>query len=185
MNPITMITWVDVWPLQYAVFRQQKSFDGDQAKLVGATRDTRTIIFRGPPSSDAWETDSDDDPCEDTALLGLKEWVPLKRLLARIRTALTTEHGPPEFGKIYLESLLAQGHVDWYRSDGPYSAAHHRFHCAVVTNPAAQIYAGLQSAHLPAGQIALIDQSMKCSTINYGVKPRIHLIVDVRRPEET
>lgn len=185
MNPITLVTWLDVWPLQAAVWRQQKQLEGDTGRRLGSQRDTRTVIFRGPPSEEAWTDDSDDEACEDTAFLEMKEWLTIKRLLARARTALTTPSGPPEFGKIFLESLLPQGHIDWQRADGAYSQAHHRFHVAVVTNPAAMLYAGLQSMQLFAGQVALVDNSMKISAVNYGVKPRIHLIVDVRKPEET
>jgi hypothetical protein len=184
VTPITVITWLDVWALQSALWRQQKQLDGDAARRLGSQRDTRTLVFRGPNSDEAWDSGDDDAPCEDTALLGLKEWLPLKRLLARAGTALTTPAGPPEFGRIFLESLLPKGHVDWHSAGDPYSHAHHRFHCALVTNPAAMLYAGLQSAHLAAGQVALVDQSMLTSAVNFGVRPRIHLVVDVRRPEE-
>lgn len=183
------VSFIDTWGLASAVYRHRSAFDQNRLRQTtpgSPHHSTQTIFFRGPrdPSPENW---FDDAPQVDYGLLGQKEWQTAKNVLSRIRRAVQAtlpagqELGPA--GKAMIVLLKAGCHIDWHVDEGEYAEAHIRFHLPIVTNPGCALYSGGEVQYMPAGQLTWFDNRVKHSGTNLGAHPRVHLIVDFRKPE--
>lgn len=114
--------------------------------------------------------------------LKLKEWQPLKAVIARGLNALTPPGKErPSLASVGIEKLLPKGHTEWEQIT---DADFNRFHLAIVTNPAASFYCGGAVVNMNIGILNYIDVGQLHSAVNLGDHPRYHLIVDVRKDED-
>ena len=145
--------------------------------------DASVILLRAPANTalDAWQLDADhvDDPV-------LAEWKSAKALLNRVRNAASGALGgkPADLGKALIVSLKPGGHIPWHLDEGEYAERHTRFHLAISSNPAAWLLSGADRWQPGVGGLVWVNHRVLHSEVNFGDFPRIHLVVDVRKPDE-
>lgn len=182
-RPIAFLDTTQFQGYLFTKYRDQwKKFRLRQDTAGTAHGQTETILLRGPhdPSLENWTLDVDHF---DTPLLA--EWKSAQGLLNRVRNACANAIGGQSvtLGKAMLVALKAGGHVDWHVDEGEYAERHDRLHLAIATNPAARLLSGLESINLPVGHMAWMNNRILHGALNLGDWPRIHLIVDVRKPD--
>ncbi len=118
----------------------------------------------------------------ESALPILAEWKTAKTLLSRLRVAAAPLVGgkTAELGQAALVRLKPGGHIEWGCDETDYLA----LHLAVVPSPGAWVYSGGESAVLPVGQLTFVNHRVLYSAVNFGDHPVIHLVVDVREPQD-
>lgn len=176
----TPITYIDVWPLSAALFKERARFSENtkrQEQPGGAHKETQSILLRGPEDADEenWFLD-----IKQVDYPILKNWKSAKSVLERVRKAVNNR----PLGKVMIVQLRPAASVAWHVDNGPYYDAYHRLHLPLVTNPGAQMFSGLAALHIPVGHLIHIDNRVLHSAINVGQHPRIHMIIDVKKPEE-
>jgi hypothetical protein len=121
----------------------------------------------------------------DADLPILKEWKSAKNLLARFRAeaAQSFDGRRPELGKVWLEQLPGMCGTPWTIEEDDYAQAHIRTRVCIIPAPEAWSMSGLERVILATGIVNEIDHRNLCSEINLSAYPRVHLIVDVKRPE--
>lgn len=186
MNLILPVDFIDVSRMAAALVMKHSIHFADDTRRQNAVgsphHDTETILLRGPLGEVSHETWFEDVPHADTALLD--GWPSAKAVMGKIAESHRRRAGlEPIFGKAMVVSLKPGGHVDWHTDQGAYAEAHDRFHLCLIPSSGAVIFSGLQSAMLPVGQLTWINNRELHSAINAGTNARIHLIVDVRKPE--
>ena len=116
--------------------------------------------------------------------LKLKEWQPLKAVVARGLNALTpVGKERPTLASIGIEKLLPKGHTEWVQ-DAEFAVDHNRFHLPIITNPGAFFYCGTAMVNMLPGILSYVDVGQWCSAVNNGDHPRYHLIVDIHKAPE-
>lgn len=164
-------------------FRDRFGQDARREKAPGSPHhDTDAILLRGPkdPSPANWFGD-----IEHVDYPILKEWKSAANLLSRIRNAAAPflKGQQAVLGKAMVVRLKPKGFVDWHVDEGEYAAVHDRLHICLIPSPGAWLYSGGEMACPPVGQITWINNRVLHSATNLGDVARVHLIVDVRKPE--
>lgn len=114
----------------------------------------------------------------------LKEWNSGRALLSRIRSRAAPFFGnrTPQLGLAWIESLDPLSGTPW-RAE-PESEGLARLRTCLVPSPGAISHSGQQSALLSVGLVNLIDHRALCCEVNHGENARVHLVVDVRIPDD-
>lgn len=186
MNFIIPVDFIDVSHMAAALVMKHAVHFADDTRRQNAPgsahHDTETILLRGPLGEVSRKTWYEDVPHADTELLA--GWPSARNVLAKIAESHRRRAGlEPVFGKAMVVSLKAGGHVDWHVDEGAYAEAHDRFHVCLIPSAGAMMYSGGLGLTLPVGQLTWINNRVLHSAINVGFNPRVHLIVDVRKPE--
>jgi hypothetical protein len=128
-----------------------------------------------------WE----DDDGEVADLPILQEWRSAKGLLSRIRNgaAQVFQGAPASLGRAWIEVLPPLSGTPWGCDGGDYADAHLRTRVCLIPSPGAVSLAGGASAALPVGWLHAYDPRLLASEVNFGEHARVHLVVDVRRPD--
>ncbi len=119
---------------------------------------------------------------EDGALPILAEWKSAKALLNRLRlmaAAYLNAHDL-ELGEAALVLLKAQGMVEWSVRESDWAS----LQLCIVPSPSAWVYSGGECSVLPVGQLTFVNRRVLHSAVNFGNHPCIHLVVDVRKPDD-
>lgn len=116
----------------------------------------------------------------------LKEWNSGRALLARLRSEAAKHFKgvTPELGKVWIEVLPPKSGTPWTVEEGDYALAHVRTRTCLIPSPGAISYCGASNAGLLVGVVNLVDHRQLCSEVNLGEHTRVHLIVDVRVPDD-
>lgn len=167
------------------ITRHKQSYRADTPRETAPGtphHDTKAIMLRGPrnPSPENWQED-----VEQINYPIMSEWKSAKALLLRIAAAAAPFNNgeTPDLGKAMVVSLKAGGFVDWHIDEGPYAEAHLRLHLCLVPSPGAVLYSGGDQHTPPVGQLTFVNNRVLHSAVNLGPVPRVHLIVDVRKPD--
>ena len=186
MSNITPIAFVDVSMLSAGLclkYRTRFADDKRRQQFPNSPHhDTETIVLRGPKDATpaAWFEDGEmvDYPI-------MKEWKAARIILKKIREGAAPLLGGKVavLGKAMVVSLKAGGHVDWHVDEGEYAEAYLRTHTCLVPSPAAWLYSGGEAQAINVGWLHFFNNRVKHSAINMGAVARVHLIVDVRRPD--
>lgn len=144
--------------------------------------DTQAIFLRGPqnPTVENW---FEDIPQVDYPIL--KEWKSARALLARIKDAVQPlfPNSSIVLGKAMIVRLKVGGYVDWHVDEGDYAKVHDRAHLCLLPSPGAFLYSGGETAQPAVGMLTYMNNRVPHSALNMGPVPRVHLIVDVRKPD--
>ena len=164
-------------------YKDAWGWDEHRQKFEGSPHhDTQAILLRGPkdPTVENWFQDI---PQIDYPVL--KEWKSARAMLARIKDALQPIVGkaPVTFGKIMVVRLKVGGFVDWHIDEGAYAEKHDRAHLCLLPSPGAWLYSGGEVAQPPVGMLTYMNNRALHSALNTGPVPRVHLILDVRKPD--
>lgn len=186
MNCIVPVDFIDVSRMAAALVLKHSGHFADDTRRQNAPgsahHDTETILLRGPlgeVNQKSWYEDVPHSDCEI-----LDKWPSARQVLEKIIESHRRRAGmDPVLGKAMVVSLKAGGHVDWHVDKGAYAEAHDRFHVCLVPSAGAMMYSGGLGGSLPVGQLTWINNRILHSAINVGSNPRIHLIVDIRKPE--
>jgi hypothetical protein len=117
------------------------------------------------------------------ALPILGEWKTARALLARVRNAAAIWlGGAAELGSAAVVQVCAGGFIEWQVEP---DLTYRTLHLPVVPSPGAWVYSGGDGAVLPVGQLTWVNRAVPWSAINLGDHPVIHLVVDVKLPDET
>jgi hypothetical protein len=116
----------------------------------------------------------------------LKEWNSARTLLSKIR------HGAapffkglvPEIGRAWIESLPPETCSPWAREEGDYADAHLRLRMCLIPGTDSLSCSGLAREMLHVNILNQIDHKRLCCEMNLGQTARVHLVVDVRVPDE-
>lgn len=126
-----------------------------------------------------------DDAGDVVDLHVLGEWRSAKALLARLRNgaAAAFEGRATSLGRAWVEVLPPLSGTPWGADAGDYADAHIRTRTCLVPCPGAVSYAGGAQASLPVGVVTAYDPRLLTAEANFGEHARVHLVVDVRRPD--
>lgn len=145
--------------------------------------DTQSILLRGPqnPTLENW--------FEDIAQIDypiLKDWKSARAILARIKDAVQPLFPGRNIvlGKAMIVRLKVGGFVDWHVDEGEYAMKHDRAHLCLLPSPGAWLYSGGEVAQPPVGQVTYFNNHAPHSALNMGPVARVHLIVDIRKPDQ-
>lgn len=122
------------------------------------------------------------DPDGNLPILeGSKKFGSALTLLARFRSqaAAFMEGKPADLAAAWVEVLQPEGSTPWTRNDDPEFL---QFRICLASPPGAFLFCGDQKEVIGVGIINLINTAMLCSSVNAGTAPRIHLVINVRRP---
>lgn len=139
-------------------------------------RDTETVFLRMPPGPITPELVFD--------RVGGEQWlrgeqlVPLKLLAHQIERL---EGG--QLARVMAAKLKRGGVIEPHTDTGPYAEATDRYHAVISTNMFCSMQSGTEAHHLEPGTAWWLDKHVQHSAVNGGTKDRIHLIVDLYRPE--
>lgn len=125
----------------------------------------------------------DDGEAKDLPIL--KEWKSARALLARFKGAAASlmPGQPIHLGKAWLELLPGLHGTPWDREDDDYAQAHIRTRTCLIPAPDCYTHSGSERLVLGVGIVNVIEHRLMCSEVNLSTFPRLHLLVDVRRPE--
>lgn len=184
--------------LSQLVARHEPHFDDDRRRqdTPGSPyHDTRSIYLRVPTGyyqevghaggadealRELWFADV---PHEFTQLF--HSWPSARGVLQAIRESHIRRAGAePEFGKVMIEQLKPGGFIDWHVDASPYAATYNRFVVCLKPSPGAMLFAGSEWRGLPPNELTFFNNRVLHSAVNLGPCDRIHLIVDIRIPDE-
>lgn len=116
----------------------------------------------------------------------LKEWKSARGLLTRLRahagTALKTGE-PVHLGRAWIE-ILPGGHgTPWLQHEDDYAQSVIRTRTCMVPTYDAFTYSGNFREILSVGVVNLVEHRILHSETNFSPYPRVHLIVDIVRPD--
>lgn len=165
--------------------RHRKLFDVDRRRQESDKSPhhaTRSIFLRLPPGANTVYDWTADVPHADADIL--EEWKQAQNVLRKIKHLAAPFVGgqPAELGKAMIVELKPGGTVDWHRDEGAYAEAHHRLHVGLVWSPGAALFCGSEGINPSVGQVVWMNNRQLHSAVNVGANPRVHLIVDVRKP---
>jgi hypothetical protein len=139
----------------------------------------RHIILRGPEGGE-WGVDGAhvDHPL-------LEAWPSARKLIEDVREEIHRQLGAQNlaFGKVYVESLLPVGRVDWHIDDSPYGRQHVRFRLLAAPCAGGLWFSGNESLAPGVGNLTFVNHLALHSAINLGPVPQISLVVDARKPQ--
>lgn len=105
------------------------------------------------------------------------KWIALQNTLSRARRLAP---GPIEMGAVSFEMLMPRSWVGWDDPDGPEREGWQETHLALLTNPLAWLYSGIEAMHVHPGFLVWRNRAMPASQINLGEHPRVHLVIEFR-----
>lgn len=116
----------------------------------------------------------------------LKEWKSARALLLRYKAAAAPLIGGAtvELGRVYLEYLPGQFGTPWERDESNYAQTVIRTRTCLIPSPDAYSHSGLDRVLISTGIVNVVEHRVLCSEINLSVHPRLHLIVDIKRPSD-
>lgn len=116
----------------------------------------------------------------------LDEWKTAKALLSRFRGAASgfLNGEPAKLGKVWLEQLPGHSATPWTLEEDDYAQSHIRTRTCIIPAPDAYSMSGLDRLLLSTGVVNVVEQRLLNCEINLSPYPRVHLIVDVQRPEQ-
>lgn len=156
---LTPIHWLDVWQLCHSLYARRQ-------KLGKPQNGVRTLTL----------IDGDWKAPE------LKDWATLTNMLSRC-TRLLRERAPDcRISAAAIECLDPGAVIPWeHGSDDEVEA-----HVAIVVNPFARLFAGLETYCPGWGEVVLLSPSTRAmkSAVNMGETPRIHLILTMTKAQE-
>lgn len=126
-----------------------------------------------------------DGDAEPSDLPILKEWKSARALLSRIRAGAAPFFGgiAPELGRAWIEVLPPHSGTPWEKEDGEDADAYVRTRTCLVPCPLSFSHSGAVSGVLQVGVVNAVEHRALCAEVNHGDHARIHLIVDVFRPD--
>ncbi len=115
----------------------------------------------------------------------LEEWRSANNLLKRFRNAATAmlNGHKASLGKAWIESLPGGCGTPWLAEEDDYAQTHIRTRTALIVVPGALTYSGEFRELLGVGVVNFVEHRIFCSEVNPSAFSRVHLIVDVARPE--
>lgn len=115
----------------------------------------------------------------------LKDWKSGKALLTRLRSqlAMFNQGKPVRLGEAALEQLDTGASTEWCEDEDEYSLAVFRLRISLVPSAGDWLYCNGAQISPAVGHIINYDHTKLHSAVNFGPCRRIHLIVDVMRPE--
>jgi hypothetical protein len=126
----------------------------------------------------------EDGEIEDTHILS--DWQSarafLKRFKATAQPMLKDE--PVVLGKAWIESLPGPSGTPWEMHEDDYAQAHIRTRTALIVTPDCYSMSGPDKVQLGVGMVNVIEHRVMHSEVNFSTWSRVHLIVDIRRPED-
>jgi quercetin dioxygenase-like cupin family protein len=141
-----------------------------QRQSIGPHTDTESIFLRWP-TVPSLENIMDGFERTDYPALTIEGFA---RLLREVEGRI----GRPAERAMIIR-LKPGGKIGEHIDQGLYADCTHRFHVPLVTNPAAWLNSGEETAHLEAGVLYLFNKHVPHSGANDGDSPRVHLVVDV------
>lgn len=125
----------------------------------------------------------DSDTAHDCPILD--EWKTASAMLKRFRGLASAflNGEPARLGKVWLEQLPGGCGTPWEREEDEYAQAHVRTRTCIVPSMDCYSFCGAQGLMLSTGMVNIIEHRLLCSEINLSSYPRLHLIIDVQRPE--
>lgn len=116
----------------------------------------------------------------------LAEWRSIKALLSKVRvTAAPLFDGRSGvLGTAALVRLAPGGFMDWTSEDSDYARDHLRLHLCLVPSPGCCVFSGGESGLLPVGMLTYVNRLVLHSAVNFGETPAIHLVVDLKKPDD-
>ena len=108
-----------------------------------------------------------------------RRWPELTNRVKQAHRLIDTEK-QFELGRVALELLKPGGIVGWNRET---SQDWLQFHLAIVTNPLALFYSGVEQLNMQPGFINWVNLGALTSQVNFGETQRIHLVADFRKQE--
>ena len=185
--------------LSALVARHEPHFDDDRRRqdAPGSPyHDTRSIYLRAPDGyfqeagqgggaadealRELWFADV---PHMDTNLM--QSWPSARGLLQAIRDSHIRRAGEePVFGKVLIESLKPGGFIDWHADSSAYAATYNRFHLCLKQAPGNFLFAGADWRTLAPNELTFVNNRALHSAVNFGPWDRIHLIADIRIPDQ-
>jgi hypothetical protein len=109
-----------------------------------------------------------------------EKWPQLRNVVSRVtRLPAAKEY---ELGLVTVE-LLSPGEATAWEMRAPWPLQ--LLHLPIVTNPAAMVFSGPQGWHIKHGVLTWVNNAVLCSEVNFGEFPRIHLVLEVRKKEES
>lgn len=126
----------------------------------------------------------DSDTAHDCPILD--EWKTASAMLKRFRGLASAFLGgePARLGKVWLEQLPGHSATPWTIEEDEYAQAHIRTRTCIVPSPDAYTLSGLDRVLLLNGVVHVVEHRILHSEINLSSYPRLHLIIDVQRPEQ-
>lgn len=125
----------------------------------------------------------DDGETQDLPIL--REWKSARALLLRYKAAASPllNGAKAELGKVWIESLPGNCGTPWRLEEDDYAQAHIRTRTALIAAPDAFTFSGPDKVLLGPGVVNLVEHRVLHSDVNPSHHARVHLIVDVKRPE--
>lgn len=129
--------------------------------------------------------DFKDDTDEVVDLPIVKDWKNARAILSRLRAGAAPFFGgqTPALGRAWLEILPPLAGTPWTAEAGDYADGYVRTRCCLVPSPGALSYCGQASASLLVGIVTAYDPRLLASEVNFGEHARVHLVVDIKRPD--
>ena len=124
----------------------------------------------------------DEETAHDCPILS--EWKTAQALLKRFRAqAQVFLKEPAKLGKVWIEQLPGESATPWIKEEDEYAQAHIRTRTCIIATPDNYSYSGAQPLVISPGVVNVVEHRVFCSEVNASPYPRVHLIIDVQRPE--
>ena len=116
----------------------------------------------------------------------VKDWLTAKALLGRIKTGAAALAGgkTATLGKAWIEQLPGGHGTPWTMDDDDYAQTHIRTRLCLIPTPDNYSFCGLERVSLGVGVLNVVEHRLLCSEVNFSQFPRVHLVVDVKRPAD-
>ncbi len=115
----------------------------------------------------------------------LKEWKSGRAVLARIQSGAAPFLGgkTPELGRAWIEMLPGGHGQPWLQEEDEYAQTVIRTRTCMVPTHDAYSYSGNFRELLNVGVLNVIEHRILHSETNFSAYPRVHLIVDIKKPD--
>lgn len=142
-----------------------------------ARLDQGLLYLRDVPDEDVFA-----EP-KDLPILG--EWKAARALLQRFKSAAAPllEGKTAVLGKAWIEQLPGHCGTPWTLCEDDYAQNHIRTRTCLIPAPDAYSHSGADRVLLGVGVVNVVEHRILHSEINLSTYPRVHLIVDIRRPQ--
>jgi len=119
----------------------------------------------------------------DEPILG--EWKAAAALLSRYRSHARNalKDSKIELGEAWIEMLPGGHGTPWRQYEDDYAQAHIRTRLCLIPAPDAFTYSGHFREILAVGVVNVVEHRVLHSDTNFSTFPRVHLVVDVERPD--
>lgn len=185
LNPSTIssMVWIALQEVarRMATIKRENIAD-DRRDWPGSPHaDVDSICLRGPKAWTPEHAFEDDTnwlvPHEGSDSLSVLHHFTVCALVAE----MAREHNW-NLGRVMLCRLKPGGRIAPHIDEGAYSVAHNRLHFVLQAGRGSLTTVGSQTLNLPPGTVWAFDHQQLHSAHNDDTSPRIHLIVDIRRP---